>query len=95
METGIKIVGLTCLVLLMFQRWFWIVAFGAGSVASCIALVTSVMHFQVFGALGYFMLMLVCWLFAKTIAEGYPSAKENRAEEVHLSKGDHPDWSPH
>jgi len=94
MELGLIIVGIFCVVL-MFQRWCWLIVFGIASLVSCIALLASIIHFQIFGALGFFILMLICWKIAKSIANGYPAPDEKPAQEIHLpSKLDGPDWSP-
>lgn len=95
MGTGLIIVGLICLVL-MLQRWFWLFVFGIGSVVSCFALLGSIIHFQLLGALGYFCLMLICWSIAKGIASANgPSPKDNMVQETRPTfKTDDPDWSP-
>lgn len=93
MGTGLIVIGLICLVL-MFQRWLWLIVFGVG-IASGFTLLASMIHFQILGVLGYFFLMFVCWKITRAIAEGYPSLGKNSAEEVHLPpKAGKPDWSP-
>jgi hypothetical protein len=54
----------------MFQRWFWVLVFGIGGLASCFALLASIIHFQILGALVFFFLMLISWGIATAIAEG-------------------------
>ena len=69
MDIWLIIAGLVCL-MLVFQRWFWLLVFGIGSLASCFALLASIIHFQILGALGFFFLMLISWGIASVIAEG-------------------------
>jgi len=93
--TGLIIAGIICLVL-MFQRWFWSLAFGIGSAASCFALLNSLVHLKILDALVFFCLMLICWSIAKAIAKAdSPPPKEPLAKDTHPSfKIDDPDWSP-
>jgi hypothetical protein len=46
---------------LMVQRWFWILAFFIGGLASAFATLASIIHFQILGALLFFFLMFICW----------------------------------
>lgn len=69
MDMWLIIAGLVCLVL-MSQRWFWVLLFGISGLAACFALLASIIHFQILGALGFFFLMLVCWGITGAIAEG-------------------------
>ncbi len=62
------VVGLIALFLIT-QRWFWLWGFGLGGLASCFAMIASVIHFQILGAIGYFVLMIICWGVAGAIAE--------------------------
>ena len=62
------IVGLVALFLIT-QRWFWLLGFGLGGLASCFAMIASVIHFQILGAIGFFVLMIICWGIASAIAE--------------------------
>ncbi|MEK7259144.1 MAG: hypothetical protein AAB211_05030 [Pseudomonadota bacterium] len=54
------IVGVLCL-LLITQRWFWVVVFFFGGLASFFAMIASVIYFQILAALGFFVLMSVLW----------------------------------
>ncbi len=83
MGIGLIVIGLICLVL-MFQRWFWLLVFGIGSIASGLALLDRIIHFQILGALGYCFLMFICWKITSAIAKGYPPPKGNTAQEIHL-----------
>ncbi len=96
MEKAAIIFGLICFLMLMFQRRFWLLAFGIGSVASCLALLDSLFHYRIMTALGYFCLMLVCWLFANAIADDKPRPTLNKKKpDSHFShKDENPDWSP-
>jgi hypothetical protein len=86
-------IGLVICFVLMFQRRFWFVLLTMCSLSAGLELLSCIVHYQIPGALGYFILMISCWSFAGAIAESYPVPKENRAKEVHLSEP--PDWSPY
>jgi hypothetical protein len=60
---------ITAGVYLATRRWFWFVAFAFGSLASFFAMCASVIHFQILGAVGFFILMFVCWSMALGVAE--------------------------
>jgi hypothetical protein len=62
------IFGIIALVLIT-QRWFWLLAFGIGGLASIFAMVASIIHFQILGALGFFVLSSVCWNIVGAISE--------------------------
>jgi hypothetical protein len=70
MDVWLIIAGLACLVLVT-QRWFWVLLFGISGLAACFALLASIIHFQILGALGFFFLMLICWVITGVIADGY------------------------
>ena len=69
MDVWLIIAGLVCLALIT-QRWFWVLLFGISGLAACFALLASIIHFQILGALGFFFLMLICWGITGAIAEG-------------------------
>ena len=54
---------------LITQRWFRSVAFFTGGLASCFAMLASIIHFQIVGALGFFLLMAICWFVLADIAQ--------------------------
>jgi hypothetical protein len=54
---------------LITQRWFWLLAFFTAGLASCFAMLASIIYFQILGAVGFFFLMAVCWLFVAGIAQ--------------------------
>lgn len=64
----IGVVGLLAL-LLLFQRWFWLLVFWVGGLASFFAMLASIIHFQILGALGFFFLMSICWGISGMIAK--------------------------
>jgi hypothetical protein len=53
---------------LMKQRWFWVLVFFVAGLASCFAMLASIIHFQILGAVSFFFLMAFCWGFAGGIA---------------------------
>lgn len=55
--------------LLITQRWFWLVAFSFGALASLFAMVASVIHFHIFAAVGFFVLASICGGIASALAE--------------------------
>mgnify|MGYP001571492857 CR=1 FL=1 len=56
---------------LMTRKWFWLVAFGIGALASAFATLASIVHFQILGALGFFFLAVICGFIASAIASSY------------------------
>ncbi|MBK5204058.1 MAG: hypothetical protein JJD98_01210 [Polaromonas sp.] len=57
-------------VALMTQRWFWWLGFSVGGLASCFAMLASIIYFQILGAIGFFFLMCILWGISGMIAEG-------------------------
>ena len=69
MET-VLIFGLGVLVVvLVTQRWFWLLAFGVGGLAATFSTLASIFHFQILGALGFFLLTIICWLITAAILD--------------------------
>jgi hypothetical protein len=69
MET-VLIFGLGVLVVvLVTQRWFWLLAFGIGGLAAAFSTLASIFHFQILGALGFFLLTIICWLITAAILD--------------------------
>jgi hypothetical protein len=65
------IFGFGILVLLLItQRWFWLLAFGISGLAAAFSTLASIFHFQILGALGYFFLVIICWGITVMIADG-------------------------
>jgi hypothetical protein len=52
----------------MTQRWSWVLVFFVAGLASCFAMLASIIHLQILGAVSFFFLMAVCWGFAGGIA---------------------------
>jgi ABC-type multidrug transport system permease subunit len=46
--------------ILITQRWFWLLVFFFATLASFFAMVASVIHFEILGAIGFFILMGIC-----------------------------------
>ena len=69
MET-VLIFGLGVLVVvLVTQRWFWLLAFGIGGLAAAFSTLASIFHFQILGALGFFFLTIICWMITAAILD--------------------------
>lgn len=50
---------------LIFQRWFWALVFFFCGLGSLFAMIASIIHFQILGALGFFVTMVIsCIIFA-------------------------------
>ena len=60
----VAVIGL----LLIFQRSFWLSLFYAAGLAACFAMIASIIHFQIFGAVGFFFLMSICWCIGSAIS---------------------------
>jgi hypothetical protein len=54
---------------LLFQPWLWALLFFIGALASFFAMVASVIHFQILGAVGCFFLTGICWAIFTTIID--------------------------
>jgi len=68
MEIVLIVIGILA-ILLLFQRWFWILLFGLSGLASCFAMLASIIHFQILGAIGFFILMMILWGITSAIAD--------------------------
>ena len=55
----VGIVLLILVMLLLTQRWFWSMVFGLCGLASFFAMVASVIHFEIFAAIGFLILMII------------------------------------
>jgi hypothetical protein len=55
---------------LLFQRWFWMLAFFVGGLASCFSMLASIIYFQIFAAVGFFFLMVICWGIMSMFTDG-------------------------
>jgi len=54
-------------VCLLSQKWFWFVLLGLSCVASFFAMIASVIHFQILGATGYFVLFCILCFMVTTL----------------------------
>lgn len=61
METLIWFIVAMICIFLMLQKWFWILAFGVGGLASAFSTLASIFHFEILWALGFFFLMVICF----------------------------------
>ena len=96
METVWVVAGIILVVVLMFKRWFWLITLGTGCVTAALRLMTSLAHFQVVLAMGYMIAMVVCWIVAREIADGYPPSDESEThQDTFKHDKESPDWSPH
>lgn len=57
------------LLFLAFQRWFWFCVFALGALASVFAVIASIIHFQILGAVGFCILAMILWGLTIAIAE--------------------------
>jgi hypothetical protein len=60
LKTILIILGIIILFIIT-RRWFWLLVFWFGGLASLFAMIASIIHFQILGALGFFVLMWICW----------------------------------
>jgi len=68
-----EIVGIILLVIglfLMTQRWFWVLVCFFAGLASLFAMIASIIHFQILGAIGFFVLMSICFGIFSAITDG-------------------------
>ena len=65
---GLVLLSIALVVLLLMQRWFWVLAFLFAALVSCFAMLASIVDFQILGALGFFFLMIVFWFIMQVIA---------------------------
>jgi len=56
-------------VVLVTQRWFWVLVFGVGGLAAAFSTLASIFHFQILGALGFFFLTIICWMITVAILD--------------------------
>lgn len=64
----IIILGIVALVLIT-QRWFWILLFGLATLASGFTVIASVIHFQILGAVGFTVLTFLLWAITVKILD--------------------------
>ncbi len=68
MEWVLIVLALIALFLIT-QRWFWLLVFFFAGLASLFAMIASIFHFQILGAIGFFVLMTICWVILVAIAD--------------------------
>ena len=61
METLFAAVLVIAAIWLLTQSWFWIIALFLAGLASCFAMLASIIHFEILGAVGFFLLMALFW----------------------------------
>lgn len=64
------IVALVVALLLMKQRWFWVIALFIGMLASFFTCIASIIHFQILAAVGFCLLGLVLMALLAVAADG-------------------------
>ena len=69
MEWVLIVLALIALFLIT-QRWFWLLVFFFAGLASLFAMIASIIHFQILGAIGFFVLMSICWVILVAIGDG-------------------------
>lgn len=58
------------IVLFLFtKKWFWIIVLFFWWLASCFSMIASIIYFQILGAIGFFILMCICWWILSLIKE--------------------------
>jgi hypothetical protein len=50
-------------------RWFWVIVFFFAGLGSLFAMIASIINFQILGALGFFVLMIICYLIYSVISD--------------------------
>jgi hypothetical protein len=64
------VILLLVFVFLATQRWFWILALFLAGLAALFAMIASIIHFQILWAIGFFILMTLCWGILELVAQG-------------------------
>ena len=64
---GSVLLFVALVVLLLMQRWFWVLALLFATLVSCFAMLASIIHFQILGALVFFVLMIIFWFMMQVI----------------------------
>ena len=63
-------IGCILIIYLVTQRWAWILLCGIGALASVFALLASIIHFQILGAVGFFFLTALLAMITAALGEG-------------------------
>ena len=69
-DVWLWIMGLFLLIVIC-QRWFWLILFGVGGLAAFFSMIASIFSFQIIAAIGLFFLMILLWWLTSLVAEGY------------------------
>lgn len=59
------------ILLIISQRWFWVLVFFVGALASLFAMIASIIHFQILAAVGFFFLMILSYVLMSATANQY------------------------
>lgn len=68
-----ELLGIALLVgslFLITHRWFWVIVFSFAGLASLVATLASIFHFQILAALGYFVLMAIFVGIMQAVIDG-------------------------
>ena len=71
MENVIAFGILALVILLLTQRWSWVIIFFLAGAASVIAAFVSIIYTEILVALGFLLLWLICWTIMVAISDGY------------------------
>ena len=55
-------------VAVIVQRSFWLWLFYTAGLAACFAMIASIIHLQILGAVGFFFLKSICWCIGSAIS---------------------------
>ena len=72
-NAALKIIAVISLMLGIFlvtQRWFWIFVIGLSAIACVFSMIASIIHFQILGAVGFFVLTVILASITSFIANG-------------------------
>ena len=64
-------VALVVVVYLGTRRWFWVLTFGLGALASAFTVLASIIHFQILAAVGFTILTAILYGATVLIVAGY------------------------
>lgn len=64
------------LIYLMFQLWFWVIAFLLAIAASVFAMIASIIHFQILWALGFMGLAIILIGIMAAVVGAWPKKQQ-------------------
>jgi hypothetical protein len=70
-ENAIAFGILALVILLLAQRWIWVIIFFLAGAASVVAAFVSIMYSEILVALGFLLLWRICWIIMVAISSGY------------------------